>query len=275
MIDDKTPNKKLREIASELRFDVIELCYRSKSAHLASSLSCLDILVAAFWSGLEIDTLPSSSLKRDHLILSKGHAAMALYAVLAKRGVISREEMLSYNQDGGKLTEHPPVNTVPYIDAATGSLGHGLSIGAGIALSKKMQGIGSKVVVVLSDGENNEGSTWEAAMFASGKNLENLYVIIDANGWQATDRTKDVLNIDNLENKWAAFGWNAVSVDGHDPNALSAVLSENCTKQVPTAIVANTIKGKGISFMEDDNNWHYRVPTEKELEICKMELGIK
>lgn len=251
------------------------MCHRSKSAHLGSSLSCVDILVSAFWCYLKVDTHSHESLDRDHLILSKGHAAMALYATLAKRNILSAQEIETYNSDGGRLAEHPPANCIPYVDVATGSLGHGLPIGSGLAMAKMIKNIKSKTLVILSDGENNEGSTWEAAMFASGKKLNGLTVVVDANGWQATDRTNDVLDISNLCAKWTSFGWKTVEVDGHDILAITSALQQ--TKRhgtCPTAVIANTVKGKGVSFMEDDNNWHYRVPNTEELEASGKELGI-
>lgn len=264
----------LKQIAAEIRYAVIETSHRSKSAHLASCLSCVDIITELFWRENDLNFFDESiGADRDHFILSKGHAAMLLYVALAKKGIFDAKELLTYNQNGGRLAEHPPANLIPYIDVATGSLGHGLSVGVGISMAKKLRGCNSKVIVVVSDGEINEGSVWEATMFASRNLLNNLCLIVDSNKWQATDRVEDVLHIDNLADKWAAFGWKTIEVNGHNFAELrESVEFFKTSKDRPVVIIANTIKGRGISFMEDDNNWHYRSPNEQELSKCKKEL---
>ena len=265
----------LRAIAAKLRGEVVEMCHRSSSAHLGSSLSCLDVLTAAYWGGLNIDPKNPLDPNRDRFILSKGHAAMAIYATLAHRGFFPVEELLTYNTDGGRLAEHPPANLLPGIEAATGSLGHGLPIGAGAALAARIKGQTYRVYALLSDGENNEGSVWEAAMFAAGQKLERLCVVVDYNKWQATARSNETLMLAPLRDKWAAFGWDAHEVDGHDPNLLARLLNEipNGSGK-PVAFIAHTVKGKGVSFMEDDNNWHYRAPTADEVVKAHKELGL-
>lgn len=263
--------------AAELRGRVIEMSHKAKSAHLASSLSCLDILTAAYWGVLDIDPANSADPKRDRFILSKGHAAMALYATLAARGYFPSEELETYNQDGGRLAEHPPANLLPGVEAATGSLGHGLPIGCGMALAARVKGEDPyRVFVLLSDGECNEGSVWEAAMFAAGQKLENLCVIVDYNKWQATARSNETLALAPLRDKWASFGWDAHEVDGHDVGKLAELMTKvpNGSGK-PVAFIAHTVKGKGVSFMEDDNNWHYRAPTAEEVELAHKELGLK
>jgi len=265
---------KLNNIASRIRSDVIKMCYDSKSAHLASCLSCIDILVAIYWGQLFIDSNDPKNINRDRFIMSKGHAAMALYATLARKGFFPNSWLSTYNQDGGILAEHPPANLIPGVEAATGSLGHGLPIGIGIALAGKIRKLQYKTIILLSDGENNEGSVWEGAMFAAANKLSNLSVIIDYNKWQATGRSNEVLQLDPLADKWTAFGWNTVEVEGHDISILQKTLEDTISLEKPTCIIAHTIKGKGVSFMEDDNNWHYRVPSENEVALSLEELKI-
>jgi len=265
----------LADIARRIRGDVVSLSAQGDAAHLASSLSCVDVLVAAYWGTLRIDPSRPDDPARDRLILSKGHAAQALYATLVARGFASREILETYNRDGAKLAEHPGPQCMPGVEAATGSLGHGLPIGLGIALGHRIARRDARTFVVLSDGECNEGSVWEAAMLAAGQHVENLCAIVDFNGWQATDRSRDVMAIDPLADKWAAFGWSTYEVDGHDVEALAARLAKVPDGSgKPVAIVAHTVKGKGVSFMEDDNNWHYRIPTEDEVRRAHRELGL-
>lgn len=263
--------------AAELRGRVITMCHKAQSAHLASSLSCLDILAAAYWGVLDIDPDNPTDPRRDRFILSKGHAAMALYATLSARGYFPDEWLETYTQDGGKLAEHPPANILPGVEAATGSLGHGLPIGCGMALAARVKNEAPyRVYALLSDGECNEGSVWEAAMFAAGQKLDNLCVIVDYNKWQATARSNDTLALAPLRDKWESFGWDARQVDGHDAGGLAALMQAvpNGSGK-PVALIADTVKGKGVSFMEDDNNWHYRAPTADEVERAFKELGLR
>jgi transketolase len=182
----------------------------------------------------------------------------------------------SYNKNGSALQEHPGPDCAPGIEAATGSLGHGLSIGIGMALSGRIQKRDYRVFALLSDGECNEGSVWEAAMFAAKQGLDQICVIVDYNKWQATGRSNDVLSLSPLREKWEAFGWDAHEIDGHDINALLTQMgSVPNGSGKPIAIIANTVKGKGVSFMEDDNNWHYRIPTSEEVEAAHTELGLQ
>lgn len=262
--------------AAKLRGQVVLMSHQAQSAHLASSLSCCDVLAAAYWHALRIDPTDPKNPKRDRFILSKGHAAMAIYTTLAFRGYFPVEMLDTYNKDGGKLAEHPPANLLPGVEAATGSLGHGLPIGCGIALSSRVKGEDPfRVFALLSDGECNEGSVWEAAMFAAAQKLEQLCVIIDYNKWQATARSNETLELAPLRDKWEKFGWDAIEIDGHDVGLL-AKLMENVPNGSgkPVAIIANTVKGKGVSFMEDDNNWHYRAPTADEVQLAHKELGL-
>ena len=268
-------------IAARLRMDVVQLSHEARTPHLASCLSCIDILTAVYFGGLEIDADTIHQPDRDLFILSKGHAATALYAALTRRGLWSLETLASYNTDGSLLPEHPSPGKLPGIEAATGSLGHGLPIALGRQLARRIQGTPGRAVVLLSDGECQEGSVWEAAMVAAAQRLGTLAVIVDANAWQATARTAELADNTTLVGKWRAFGWRAVEIDGHDCAAVAdtlRALPRDCQlaahPQQPLAIVAHTVKGKGVSFMADDNNWHYRVPTANEVLLAAAELGV-
>ena len=265
----------LKGVAARLRGKVIEMCHKTGAAHLGSSLSCCDIVAAAYWHAVQIDPTRPTDPLRDRFILSKGHAATTLYAALAFKGFFPVEVLDTYCQDGGKLAEHPPANLLPGVEAATGSLGHGLPIGIGMALAGRIHGQRYRVFALLSDGENNEGSVWEAAMFAAAQKLENLCIVVDYNKWQATARSNETLKLAPLRDKWQAFGWDAVEIDGHDVGEVARRMAAvpNGSGQ-PAALIAHTVKGKGVSFMEDDNNWHYRTPTADEVLRAHKELGL-
>lgn len=262
----------LGPIARWIRQRVIELSHIAETPHLGSSLSCVDILTALYWSVLRADPRCPADPLRDRFILSKGHAALALYVTLARRGYFLEATLDTYNKDGGKLAEHPGPRCVPGVEAATGSLGHGLPIGLGMALAGRIQKQNYRVFVLLSDGECNEGSVWEAALVGPAQQLDNVTVVIDYNKWQATGRSNQTTALAPLAEKWAAFGWDACEVDGHDLQALAQVLAAGSNRGKPRAIVAHTIKGRGISFMEDDNNWHYRIPSANEVQKAILEL---
>jgi transketolase len=270
-----SPSAPLERIAAKLRATVVEMSHRAGSPHLGSCLSCMDVLVAAYFDVLALDPARPDDPLRDRFILSKGHAAPALYAVLAERGFFAHELLERFNEDGAVLAEQPAPGCVPGLEAATGSLGHGLGLGAGMALAARIQARSYRVFVLMSDGECNEGSVWEAAMFAPSRALGNLCAIVDYNRWQATGRSDEVLALAPLVDKWRAFGWRTQEVDGHDLSALAAAMrGTDATGSAPTAVVAHTVKGKGVSFMEDDNNWHYRIPTAAEVEAARAELGV-
>jgi transketolase len=221
---------------------------------------------------MEIDPRDPTNPGRDRLILSKGHAVSALYAVLARLEFFPPEELKNFNVDGGHLPEQPSPGCAPGVEWATGSLGHGLNVGIGMALAGKIQRRGYRTFVILSDGECNEGTTWEGAMFAPAHRLNHLTVAVDYNKWQATGRSEEILSLKPLAQKWEAFGWDAVEVDGHNIEALVREFSK-VHPEKPRAIIAHTTKGKGVSFMEDDNNWHYRSPTAEEVAQAERELG--
>ena len=269
-------NVNLNSIANEIRFSVIENAQKTKTPHLGSCLSCIDILTALYFKHLKTDPENVSSSQRDRFVLSKGHAAPALFFVLAKAGFFSAASLDDYGKNGSAFHEHPPApGFVPGVEAATGSLGHGLSISAGYAYANKLNNIKNNNIALLSDGECNEGAVWEAAMFASASNLNNLTAIIDFNKWQATGRSQEILLQGSLSAKWSAFNWNVIEIDGHDFSEINNALECSALpRSRPLAIIAHTIKGKGVSFMEDDNNWHYRTPNEEEVNFARQELGI-
>jgi transketolase len=269
----------LKRTAAELRGTIIETSCRASVPHLGSCLSCVDILTAIYWGPLNDLTSQPDSRDRGHFILSKGHAAPALFQVLARKGFFSSgllEQLACYGEDGTIFGEHPPAHGVPGIEAATGSLGHGLPIAIGLALAARIKGYDkARFFVLMSDGECNEGSVWEAAMMASAQKIGNILVIIDFNKWQATGRSEEVLSLQPFADKWKAFGWRVREVDGHDISILQQAMSEpSDINGQPLVLIAHTVKGKGVSFMEDDNNWHYRIPKESEVVKAKQELGL-
>jgi transketolase len=266
----------LERLAARIRFEVVKMSNRAGTPHLGGALSCVDILVAAYWTAIRIDPANPAAPDRDRLILSKGHAVSALYATLAAKGFIALGVLERYNENGDHLPEQPSPNCIPGVEWATGSLGHGLSVGAGIALAGRISGQQYRVIVIVSDGECQEGAVWEAAMFAAKQRLGQLMVVVDYNKWQATGRSNEVMALEPLPAKWEAFGWRCREVDGHDVAALvGAMRGTSGQYGQPIAIVANTVKGKGVSFMEDDNNWHYRSPNADEVVQARRELGVE
>ena len=266
--------QELKAVAGRIRAEVVTLSHRAGTPHLGSSMSCVDIVTAAYWGALNHDPRRPDDPLRDRFILSKGHAATTLYAALALRGFFPEELLSTYAQPGACLGEHPSTET-PGIEAATGSLGHGLPLGLGMALAGRIQKQAYRVYVLLSDGECNEGSVWEAAMLAPAQRLDNVAVVVDFNKWQATGRSEEVMALNPLRAKWEAFGWSACEVDGHDLQALvDRLRNVPDGSGKPVAIIAHTVKGKGVSFMEDDNNWHYRVPNAAELGQALTELRV-
>lgn len=264
----------IEELTRKIRGKVLDMAHSAQVAHLASALSTVDILATLFWKILRIDPNNPMEQNRDRFILSKGHAAMALYATLAYRGFISEEMLDTFGKQGTFLAEHPD-RGISGVEAATGSLGHGLSLGIGMALADRIQQRNYRVFVLLSDGECNEGSVWEAAMFGPAQKLDNVVAIIDFNKWQATGRSTEIMALEPLAAKWKSFGWSTYEVDGNNIKELFEVLNnipDGSGK--PVAVIAHTVKGKGVSFMEDDNNWHYKAPDINELNKAKKELGL-
>jgi transketolase len=270
----KLSTDQLVATALTLRKRLVTTSANAKIPHLGSCLSCVELLVQLYWQELRIDPLNPEDPDRDRFLLSKGHGAPILFQVLAERGFYPLERLEDFGKPGSVFHEHPPKpGYIPGIEAATGSLGHGLPMALGMALAARIQKRHTRCYALLSDGECNEGSIWEAAMLAAAQKVNTLTAIIDFNKWQATGRSQEVMALDPLPAKWEAFGWHAEEVDGHDfaaiAQALQAAQEEN---ERPSVIVAHTVKGKGISFMEDNNNWHYRTPNPQELAAALSEL---
>ena len=251
----------------ELRKQIIINSSRNKIPHLGSCLSCIDILTYLYWEELKISPDNPYDENRDIFILSKGHGAPALFHVLAEKGFYSKDLLNQFGKEDSYFHEHPPKpGTIPGIEAATGSLGHGFPMLIGMAMANRCKDISSRLIALLSDGECNEGSIWEAAMFAGGQGLPNITAIIDFNKWQATGRSKDIMAIEPFGEKWLSFGWHCQEIDGHNFFEIyNALQNAKLESNKPSVIIAHTIKGKGVSFMEDDNNWHYRTPNDNEL----------
>ncbi len=265
---------KLSQKANWARKQILEMITSAGKGHIGGAFSCTDILVTLYYGDiLRFDSSNPKWDKRDRFILSKGHSAAALYAILSDLGYFSSSELKNYQKENSILGGHPD-RKIPGIEADTGSLGHGLGIGAGLALSAKMDKKDFMTFVLLGDGECYEGSVWEAAMFAAHHRLNNLIGIIDNNGICSTDFIKDCLRIEPLEEKWEAFGWDVITVDGHSFKDLLSVFSEVRSRKSerPLMIIANTIKGKGVSFMEGNPNWHHAIPNKEQLEIARKEL---
>ena len=263
-------------LTRQIRAKIIAISCQAGTPHLASALSTVELLTAAYWNVMDPEPIRQMHNDRDRFIFSKGHAAPALYVALAMRGIIPEALLDTFCQPGSALSEQPTPHAVAGLEAATGSLGHGLPMGVGMALGAKLKQLKSHVFVLMSDGECNEGSIWEAAMLAPAQKLTNLMLMVDFNKWQATGRSCDVLALEPLRDKFASFGWHAVECDGHDIAALTEIMQAFRQGEYdrPVALIAHTVKGKGISFMEDDNNWHYRVPQPEDLQLALEELGV-
>ena len=259
-------------IAKRIRRTILDMVYRTKSPHIGSSFSIVEVLIALYFKFLNISPSNPIDQERDRFILSKGHACPALYAVLAERGFITKDDLNSFATNGGVLEQHPSIDIKNGIEITTGSLGHGLSIGVGMVLAQRMDGKNYKVYVLLSDGELNEGSTWEAVMFAGHHKLSNLIAIVDCNGLQALGYTREIIDLNPVGKKWKDFNWHVQKVDGHDFEQIFKALS-SLSPDRPNAIILHTIKGKGVSFMENKVLWHYRAPDDKEYELAMRELS--
>lgn len=260
-----------RDFATRIRAHALRMVYRAKASHIGSCLSMADILATLYTQTMRIDPLRPSDPARDRFILSKGHAAAILYATLAERGFFPIAELDTYCESGSRLTGHVS-HGVPGIEVSTGSLGHGLPIAVGAALGVRAQGTGARVLCLLSDGECDEGSNWEAILFAPHHKLDNLVVIVDFNKIQSFGRVSEVLELEPFADKWRAFRWNVVEVDGHDLDALSRTFAAPAKPGIPTVVIAHTVKGKGVSFMEDRLEWHYKSPSDEQLQQALAEL---
>ncbi|MWC26680.1 transketolase [Paenibacillus sp. MMS18-CY102] len=254
---------------------IVTMAYRSNSSHVGAALSVADIMLSLYFHVLRVDPAQASDPRRDKLVFSKAHASTALYAVLAERGFFLREVLEGYAIDGGRLPGHLDRKSVPGIDASAGSLGHGLSIGVGFALADRLAGRDSRTFVVLGDGECNEGSIWEAALVASSQGLDSLVAIVDCNGWQGFGRTDELSPLASLSQKWRAFGWDVIEVDGHGEAQLIAALGQPVAGGKPKAVLARTVKGHGVDFMANTLEWHYKSPNQAQWESAMMQLGGK
>ena len=267
----------LEYLTIKLRKKIIENSNLNKIPHLGSCLSCIDILVVLYFNQLNISKEILNDEDRDRFILSKGHGAPALLQVLAEKEFFKKSDLDTFGENGSFFHEHPPKpGLIPGIEAATGSLGHGMPMGVGIALAAKIKKLDYKTYILLSDGECNEGTIWEAALFASSNKLDNLICIIDYNKWQATGRSNEIMALEDLSKKWEAFNWHTQRINGHNLHEIyKGIQAAKDFQSKPSVIIADTIKGSGISFMEDDNNWHYRIPNDEELSKAILELEDK
>ena len=265
--------KELEKLANEIRIQIINQVYNANSGHPGGSLSSTDILTVLYFNQMNINEKEPQSPLRDRFVLSKGHCVPALYATLAKRGFIKEKELTKFRKIDGLLQGHPDKNKVPGIDMSTGSLGQGLSVANGMAISSKMNHEGYRVYCLLGDGEIEEGQVWEAAMTASKYKLDNLCVVVDSNNLQIDGTVEEVKGLDNIEGKFKNFGFNTIVVNGHDMQQLiDSFETAKLTKEKPTAIIAKTVKGKGVSFMEGKAEWHGKAPNEEQYKQAIKEL---
>ncbi len=265
--------RSLEERARAIRAHVIRMVYTAQSGHIGPSLSIADILAVLYFQVMRIDPRNPAWPARDRLVLSKGHGCAAWYAALSERGYFPQEELLTFRRLGSRLQGHPDMAKTPGVDMTAGSLGHGLSAGLGMALAARIDGLDYRTYVILGDGEIQEGLVWEAAMAAPQAGLGNLVAIIDYNGWQSGGAVGEIMSLEPLAAKWQAFGWATQEIDGHNLEAILGALDRAQAPQgQPSAIIAHTIKGKGVSFMENDNKWHMTAPTREEAERALVEL---
>lgn len=264
----------VKQKCREIRKQIFIQAYCAGGAHMGAAFSVTDILGTLYFADV-LRYRPDNPnwSGRDKLILSKGHAGVALYATLALAGYFDIEHLKTFCQVGSNLGGHPKINEIPGVEASTGALGHGLSFGIGIAYANKVDKKDSHVYVILGDGECQEGSIWEGALSAPTLELDNLTVIVDHNKLQAMDNLEKIVHMKPFADKWKAFGWNVLEIDGHNYDEIREALLTR-KSGIPTLIVANTIKGKGVSFMENIPIWHYRMPNEQELPILMKELGL-
>lgn len=264
----------LAEKARRIRINALKAIHAAKSGHPGGSLSSADILATLYFGELNIDPKNPKMADRDKFVLSKGHAVPALYAALGERGFYEVNEMMTLRQVGSKFQGHPNMSKVPGIEMSTGSLGQGFSAAVGMAIAGKIDKNPGRVYVLTGDGELQEGIVWEAAMQAAHRKLDNLVAIVDLNGLQIDGKVSDVKCVCPVDEKFRSFGWNVINVDGHNFEELTTAFDE--TKKcggVPTAIIAHTHKGKGVSFMEDNAGWHGKAPSDEELAAAIKELG--
>ncbi len=263
-----------RDLAKKIRQHALRMTNAGGGSHIGAIYSCADLLAVLYGGTLRVEPAAPQSPTRDRFVLSKGHAGAGLYAALAERGFFSLDKLATHYQDGSELCGHVS-HELPGIEVSTGALGHGLSIATGMAYSGKLKSAAHRVFCMLSDGECDEGSIWEAALFAGHHGLSNLIAIVDFNQLQGLGRTSDILRLDPFADKWKAFGWDVREVDGHDHNLLQQTFAEvPFASDKPSCVIAHTTKGKGVSFMEDTVLWHYRTPRGAEFEGALAELEV-
>lgn len=270
---DANSKKELAKIACNVRMGIIEGTFNAKSGHPGGSLSIAEILTYLYFKEMNVDANEPMKADRDRFVLSKGHAAPALYSVMAQKGYFPVEELKTLRKVDSRLQGHPSMNYLPGIDISSGSLGQGISAACGMALGAKLKGDAFRVYTILGDGEIEEGQVWEAAMYAAAKKLDNLVAFVDNNNLQIDGSVEEVNSPYPIPEKFAAFGWNVIEIDAHDFDAIEAALENaKATKGKPTAIIAKSIKGKGVSFMENQVNWHGAAPNAEQYETAIAEL---
>ncbi len=268
--------KELKKIANELRLNVVDMVHRAGDGHPGPALSIADIVAVLYFKMMNINPEIPNWEERDRFILSKGHACPIVYAALARKGYFSKEKLPELRSLGSILQGHPDMLKTPGIDMTSGSLGNGIAIGSGIAAAAKVNTLDYNVYVITGDGELQEGVIWESAMSAVHFKLNNLIVFIDHNGFQSGGSIKDInKSVYPVTDKWESFGWHVQTIDGHNiEQIINSISKAKADKIRPSVIIAKTVKGKGLPFMENDNSWHKRVPTEKELKIAEDILGV-
>jgi transketolase len=260
-------------LAKRIRIHALRMTSAGRSSHIGSILSMTDIVAVLYGAVLKVDPANPAWAGRDRFILSKGHAGAGIYAALAERGFFPVEKLATHGQDGSNLSGHVSHKDVPGVELSTGSLGHGLSVAAGMAYGAMLDGRGHRVFVLLSDGECDEGSTWEAILFAAHHQLDHLVAVVDYNKIQSLAPVAETLGLEPFADKWRAFGWHVIEVNGHDHDALKASLrTAPAVLGVPTVVIAHTVKGRGVSFMEDTVLWHYRTAQGVEFDAALAEL---
>ena len=264
--------KKIKKISYGLRKKIFQSIYDGNGGHIGGSFSVIDLLTYLYAEILKIDPTNPEHPDRDRLIFSKGHSCQALYWALAEFNFFEEEIIMDYGSDGALFAGHPEFEKAPGIEISSGSLGHGPAIGVGMAYAAKLKNKNFDVYVIVGDGESNEGSVWEAAMSAPKFELNNLSVIIDKNNFQQTGSNLEIMDLKNLNDKWKSFGWDVEEVDGHDIKEIKKYFDKKAENDKPKLLIANTIKGKGFSFTENNNNWHHAIITEKLFNEAMKEI---
>ena len=270
---DQSKELKLKRLANNVRFGIIESLYNAACGHPGGSLSIADIITYLYFEEMNIDPKNPKAEGRDRFVLSKGHTAPALYSVLAERGYFDKEELKTLRKTDSRLQGHPDMKGIPGVDMSSGSLGLGISAACGMALSAKAYGNDYRVYTIVGDGESEEGQVWEAAMFAAHYKLDNLVAVVDWNGLQIDGPVTEVMNPTPHDEKFRAFGWHVITIDGHNFAEIEAAFEEAKTvKGKPTVIIARSVKGKGVSYMENKCEWHGQAPKEEQYKIAISEL---